>query len=318
MASGRWMCAAALALFLATLAAAAAGGERPRKRRRNIRQPKPDAANESYGPHARNVLDVWLAKSEKPAPVLVYFHGGGFYGGDKSRLGRGGMIDAQQFIDAGISVAAANYRLSGTAPYPAQMHDAARAIQFLRVHAKKWNLDPARVAATGGSAGAGISLWLAFHDDLADPESEDPVLREGTRLSCAVALRAQCSYDPREIGKIVPGKAYNAENALVRFFGVAREGDWDAIEIDEKLDALLKDASPITHLTKDDPPVMVYHQARQERDGNIHHPNFGRHLEKAMKALDLECLRRIDADYEKLEASFEAERLAFLKKHFGM
>jgi acetyl esterase/lipase len=58
------------------------------------------------------------------------------------------------------------------------MHDGARAVQYLRSRAKEWNLDPARVAATGGSAGAGISLWLAFHADLADPKSKDPVARQ--------------------------------------------------------------------------------------------------------------------------------------------
>jgi len=46
------------------------------------------------------------------------------------------------------------------------MHDCARAIQFLRSKAARWNIDPKRIAATGGSAGAGISLWLGFHDDL--------------------------------------------------------------------------------------------------------------------------------------------------------
>ena len=46
-----------------------------------------------------------------------------------------------------------------------------RAIQFVRHMAKEWQIDPNRIAATGGSAGAGISAWIAFHDEMANPES---------------------------------------------------------------------------------------------------------------------------------------------------
>jgi hypothetical protein len=60
---------------------------------------------------------------------------------------------------------------------------------------------------------------------------------------------------------------------------------------------------------------MVYHHARCEKEGEIHHPNFGRHLEGAMKALGMECLRRIDTDYEGLDTTFEAERTHFLRRH---
>jgi len=56
----------------------------------------------------------------------------------------------------------------------------------------------------GGSAGAGISLWLGFHDDLADPDNEDPVLRESTRLSCMAVYNGQTSYDPRFIRDLFP------------------------------------------------------------------------------------------------------------------
>ena len=73
--------------------------------------------------------------------------------------------------------------------------DCARAIQFLRYHAKKFNLDKTRIASMGGSAGAGTSLWLAFHDDLADPANPDPVLRESSRITAAAATGTQATYD---------------------------------------------------------------------------------------------------------------------------
>jgi acetyl esterase/lipase len=76
-----------------------------------------------------------------------------------------------------------------TAPFPAPQRDAARAIQFLRSKATVWNIDPARVVAFGGSAGAGISLWLALHADLAETNSPDPVARQSTRLLVAMRTR---------------------------------------------------------------------------------------------------------------------------------
>jgi acetyl esterase/lipase len=88
---------------------------------------------------------------------------------------------------AGISVVAITYRFSQDAIAPASFHDSARAIQFIRHNANEWNVDPKRIAATGGSAGAGLSLWLGFHDDLTDPDSSDPVLRQSSRLSSALA-----------------------------------------------------------------------------------------------------------------------------------
>src|SRR5687767_14243164 len=156
---------------------------------------KPTHADVKYGPYERNVMDVWLASSEKPTPVLVSIHGGGFGRGEKRvspELLRGCR-------EARISVAAITYRFSNQAIAPAQFHDAARAIQFLRHNARQWNLDPRRVAATGSSAGAGLSLWLGFHDDRADPKSEDLVLRESSRLTCMSVFNGQTSYDPRFI-----------------------------------------------------------------------------------------------------------------------
>ena len=130
---------------------------------------KPTHANVKYGPHERNVMDVWLAKSDKPTPVLVSIHGGGFAKGDK----RVSPDLLRRCLDSGISVVAITYRFSqsgdrtGTIPrcregnpvHPAQ----GQGMESRR---------PAKVAATGSSAGAGLSLWLGFHDDLADPKAK--------------------------------------------------------------------------------------------------------------------------------------------------
>lgn len=273
-----------------------------------------DVQDHSYGKQKLNKFDLWLAKSDSPAPLVVYIHGGGFRGGDKSSVNR---YMLERVLQSGISFASINYRLTGEVPYPAQMHDCARAIQYIRRNAKRWNIDPKRLAAYGGSAGSGISQWLAFHDDMAKPQSKDPVERESTRLSCAIPFNAQCTYDPRQIKKIVPGRAYD-NVALKLLYGLPEDWNWDEDEVDEKLDALLKDASPIDHLTKDDPPVFVYHLARNNKPGNIHHSNFGKHLKNRMDKLGIECVRRMDTDYTSPQTESVEEMIQFLKRHFRM
>ena len=273
-----------------------------------------DVQDHSYGKHKLNKFDLWLAKSDSLTPLVAYIHGGGFRGGDKSRVNQY-MLEG--VLQSGISFASINYRLTGEVPYPAQMHDCARAIQYIRRNAKRWNIDPKRLAAYGGSAGAGISQWLAFHDDMAKPKSKDPVERESTRMSCAIPFNAQCTYDPRQIKKIVPGRAYN-NVALKLLYGLPEDWNWDEDEVDEKLDALLKDASPINHLTKDDPPVFVYHLARSNKPGNIHHSNFGKHLKNRMDKLGIECVRRMDTDYTSPQTESVEEMIQFLKRHFRM
>ncbi|WP_372845832.1 alpha/beta hydrolase fold domain-containing protein [Pontiella sp.] len=273
---------------------------------------QPTHSNVSYGPHGSMTLDFWKAEADAPTPLFVFIHGGGFRGGDKS-LVNAALLNG--FLEAGVSVASINYRLSGIAPYPAQMHDSARAVQFLRSKADEWNLDPERVAAGGGSAGSGISQWLAFHDDLKNPASTDPVERRSTRLRCALALNMQSTYDPRVIQKIIPGNAFD-DAALKPFYNLPGNWNWETNEIDDALDALIKDASPINHLSKDDPPVFVFHSERTRTPGNIHHPNFGNHLADAMHELGIECVRKTDADYDSRNAPYE-DMVKFVLRHMG-
>ena len=116
----------------------------------------PSHAEVSYGPHAMNVLDFWKAEGEGPRTLLVYIHGGGWTGGDKKQ----DPARFLPFLETGISYAAINYRLTPDVPLPAPVHDAARAIQFLRSRAAEWNIDKTRIALTGGSAGACTSMWI--------------------------------------------------------------------------------------------------------------------------------------------------------------
>jgi acetyl esterase len=207
---------------------------------------KPTHADVSYGPHERNKLDLYLVESKTPTPLVLYIHGGGFRAGDKNTLNQG---ELRAFHREGWSVAAINYRFTNVVPAPGQYLDCGRALQFLRHHAAKYNLNPKLVASTGGSAGAGTSLWLAFHDDLADPKSDDPIARESTRLTCTVVSNGQSSYDPRFAEKAgLPRPNFERHSFFEPFYGI-KVADADTAEAYKRYDA----AAPVTFLTKDDP-----------------------------------------------------------------
>jgi acetyl esterase/lipase len=316
-----WLGAAYVCISLADFAAAQAPANPKAKAKQraaaDAKAPSPGLAptfeNVPYGPDVSNKIDFWKASSNAPTPLVVFIHGGGFRAGDKAGYDK--PLQAA-CLASGISYASINYRLSDVASYPAQMHDSARAIQFIRSKAAEWNIDPQRIACTGGSAGAGISLWLAFHDDLADAKSAEAVARQSTRLACAMPTNMQCTYDPREIEKIVPGDAYNVA-PLKLLQGLPATFDWHKDAISADLDKRLRDCSPITHLTKDDPPVFAMNNDVNEKAGNIHHPNFGRHLKKQMDQMGASCEFHLVSDYPSQQARAEA-MLAFLKRNFGM
>lgn len=278
-----------------------------------VAQP-PTYENVKYGPHERNVLDFWQAKSDQPTPLLISIHGGGFITGNKT-VPKPLLKDC---LDAGISVAAISYRYSTHEIAPASFHDSARALQFLRHQAREWNIDPNRIASSGESAGAGMSLWMGFHKDLADPNSEDPIARESTKLTCMVVYEGQSSYDPRFIRDMFPGRDIHKVNPLQKLF------DIDPDKLDnlppEKL-KLFEEVSAINHLTADAPPVLMIYanpmdvEVTTQRIG-MHHPKFGQLLKVKMDELKRPC--EVVAAGKQLDGSPATPAIDFLKTHFGM
>lgn len=226
---------------------------------------KPTHANIAYGTHERHVLDLWLAKSDKPTPLTVFIHGGGFAHGSKEGLN---PRELQELLDAGISVASINYRLLEHAPLPAAHQDATRAVQFLRSKAGEWNLDKTHVGGLGASAGAQLVMYLAFHDDLAMPDSADPVARESSRLACVAPSRGQTSMNRRPTPEV---------------FGTAD---------DAATKKIIADIAAVSLISKDDPPVfMRYSMAPDDRTKTnpIHHVSYGVELKKLCDKLGVEC-----------------------------
>ena len=256
-------------------------------------KPQPTEVNVAYGKHVRQVVDFYKAESREPTPVVIYIHGGAWWAGNKNKP------RVHEYLKAGISVVSVEYRFINDAtkagikpPVKAPLHDAARAVQFVRNQATKWNIDKTRVAATGGSAGACSSLWLAFHDDLANPKSDDPVARESTRLYCAAVLNAQTSLDPKQMKKWTPNSGYGGHA-----FGFNPKGKLSRFEVflaaRKSVLPWIKEYSPYEHVTSDDPPVGLYYRTKpamgQEQKDPTHTANFGVGLQQKCEAVGVEC-----------------------------
>jgi acetyl esterase/lipase len=104
-------------------------------------------------------LDLYRPETTGPAPVVLYFHGGGWQVGDKAEGAKERLAGLARH---GIAVASANYRFAEQATYPAQLHDAKAAVRWLRAHGAEHGLDTDRIGAWGASAGAYLASMLGL------------------------------------------------------------------------------------------------------------------------------------------------------------
>jgi acetyl esterase/lipase len=286
--------------------------------RPEVKRPAPTVADFAYGRDSeRQRLDFWQARSAGPAPVVLLIHGGGWKNGDKTNFD---STVIEPLLAAGIAVAAVNYRFIPQAmeqkvepPVRACLLDAARALQTIRSKAGEWNLDPRRIAATGVSAGACTSLWLALHDDLADPRSSDPIARESTRLTCAAGDAPQTSLDPKQVREWMPNSIYGGHA-----FGFAAPGRTRAEEFElllpdrERVLPWIKEYSPIELVTSDDPPLFMDFPSQkvppvvgQNEPDPTHSAMHGIKLAERYRALGLEAVvsypGQLDEKYGSIE-----------------
>jgi len=300
-----------------TLAEAKAYQQKLRERRvEGKKKPRvpPTHADVKYGEHERQVFDVWIPETgEKPFPILVFFHGGGFVAGDKAGF------DPAPYLERGIAAASGNYRFvdGHTTFAPTPMEDAARVIQTIRHRSKEWGLDTDRIAVSGGSAGAVITMWIGYRDDLADPDSDDPVARQSTRVHTIVPLNGPTNIDPIWIRENMGGP-HHVHGSLPKMFGRSPSDQFDEPEIRKRIE----ESNPWGFLTKDDPPtLMIYGGGMDEMPlpentstGKlIHHPFFGKKLKERLDELEIE-----NGFYHATDPRGKPMIADYLQERFGM
>jgi len=269
--------------------------------------------NARYGPHPRNTFDLWIADAERPSPLAVFIHGGGFRRGDKALLYDSTLLAG--LLEHGISVAGIHYRFSSQTEEGTlgSLKDAARFVQFLRLHADSYKIDPRRIACYGGSAGAAASLWLNFRDDMADPGSADPVARQSTRLTCAGAMAAPSTLDYLKWPDIFG-------ISLARLGEMARGSgfEWDEVEVQSERGARLRAETDLLALmSPGDPPFFVHNNEEggpPRHFGHMaHHPYHARVLKQRAAEVGLEAV--IHAPRIGLHDPAGGDLVAFLVRH---
>jgi acetyl esterase/lipase len=180
-------------------------------------------------------MDYYAPKGAGVHPIAIIIHGGGYHGGD-SKNGSEAYV-ADFLAPAGYAVFSVNYRLAPKYPYPYMVLDVERAVRYIRYHAKDWNADPDKIALVGGSAGGFLSNMVGLLNAPGDPKAADPVDRVSARAQAVVSLYAQSSFE------FVP---LNADVHRLLDPLIAEKGEKEAI----------REASPITYVSKDDPPFL--------------------------------------------------------------
>ncbi len=219
----------------------------------------------------KQAVDVYLPKqrrSDKPLPVIALIHGGGWVNGD--RLGY--AAQAIQFARTGdYASVTVGYRLTGEASWPAQIHDCKAAIRWIRAHARELNLDPDKIVAWGSSAGGHLSSLLGTSGDVA-------ALEGGLGPHTGVSSRVQ--------GVVNLCGPEDFTQALM--FDTQGQPIWQDDAVSGLLGGPAPDrpsearaASPVTHVSKDDPPFLTFHGTADQRVAYRHAETIHAALQKA-------------------------------------
>jgi acetyl esterase/lipase len=195
-------------------------------------------------------LDLYLPAAG-PSPVVVFLHGGGWRVGSRHTAGpayRGADPSPfEQVAQAGIAVASVDYRLSGEAVWPAQLHDAKAAVRWLRSRADEVGIDPDRIAAWGESAGGHLAELLGLTRDDASLEGDVGVTGPSSEVSAVAAW-----YAPSDIAAVatdIGGDPAAPDSREAQLLGAPVSSVPD----------VAAQASPITHVSPAAPPVLLLH-----------------------------------------------------------
>jgi acetyl esterase/lipase len=178
-------------------------------------------------------LNIYQGPSEKPGPVLVYFHGGAWWKGERPASWDG----FRSWLSAGFSVVTVEYRLTDEATAPAAVQDVRCSLAWVKANAAKYNFDPKRVVAYGTSAGGHLALMAGM---LPTPNDIDlPACRDQPRVAAILDFYGIYHLDPA-----FPD-AYKSPSTA-RWIGPVP----DVAAIERKM-------SPATYLRKGQPPVFI-------------------------------------------------------------
>lgn len=200
------------------------------------------------------ILDIWYPneESDKPYPVIVHFHGGGFKFGGHREDSAEPMLRG---TDRGYAVVSVEYRKSGEAHFPAMLYDAKAAIRFLKANAQKYQLDAGRIALWGPSAGGWLAAMAAL--TAGNPAFEDPEMGNAEYDSSVQAVVDWCGPCGGFLGM---DEAFRASGIGIPEHDAADspESEFMGAKITE-IPELVRMADPCVYVHKEMPAFMVVH-----------------------------------------------------------
>jgi acetyl esterase/lipase len=250
--------------------------------------PAPSYADISYGSHANQRIDIYLpSKADGPYPVVLWF--GGIWKPARHPANLG------YFRNAGCAVIAVQTRTMNdavddkvTPPVSYVATDACRVVQFVRLNASRWKLDPVRIAVGGGSQGALPALYAACAADQANRASSDPVERTSSKVTCVAAFRSQPTIDPKRMREWVPGVQWGAPALGCSF--------QESLKRRDDLAAIIEKWSPDALLHPGTPPIyfennwgLTRPESVAETDYKVHSPAWALGFQKLAQAAGVEC-----------------------------
>lgn len=202
-------------------------------------------------------LDLFLPKDQGPGPfpLVIWVHGGGWQGGDKSDIGRGEDIQMVQtkelLLDHGYAVAAPNYHVLPNTKFPQPMQDVSAAVRHLRAHAAEYGLDSQRFALMGDSAGGHLASMTAMTPDKPDLQGTLGDTSVDARVKAFVGVYGIYDLTMRteDQKNVCGGGKPGAESSHGRLVGA----DPDSPEGEPAARA----ASPVTYVGPQSPPALL-------------------------------------------------------------
>lgn len=192
----------------------------------------------NYGDQERQQLDILLPENSNPTGVVIFFHGGGFTGGDKAQAFDDLLLETMQAVfEKDIAIVSANYSLltsTGNRGVISALEDGTEAISFIKNHLSQMNIPSNKIILAGASAGAGIAQWNGFKNDLND------------QVQGVVAIAAQSTYDLYEWENVFTGFSLDGlrqmnpflQTLFLSFYGgEPTQADLDAVDYRDFMDA---------------------------------------------------------------------------------
>ncbi len=244
--------------------------------------------NIPYDTHPQTVMDIYKPAGKGPHPAMIVIHGGGWTGGAKASMVDNWVV---RYLEKGFVVANVEYRLAAVATAPAAVEDALKAANFFFDNAKKYGVDPKRVAVTGSSAGGHLALMVGM-----TPKS--------AKLGKPVKIRAVINfYGITDVDDQLHGP--NMRKYAITWVPDGPERT-----------AIARRVSPMTYVRKDVPPVLTLHGDADATVPYQHGINITKALNEAgAKAEMISVPKGAHGFPEETQERLYPQIFEFLKKH---